>query len=150
MKTPPSSRTGIDLDRVGAFASTVCAIHCAAIPILIGLGAAGAVSWFDHEGVEWGLVGLAAVIGTVSAWRGYRVHGNKVVATVLAAAAISLVALTWSRHDAHAHTGDLKWLFPVLGLAIAVSHVVNRRLCKSCSTCAEHEHAAAPASDRVR
>lgn len=145
MSTKDTNR--FDLDRVGAFASTACAIHCAAIPILFGLGAAGAVSWFDHESVEWGFVGLAAVLGTVSAWRGYRVHGNKVVATVLVAAAVSLLALTWTRHDAHAHTGELKWLFPVLGLAIAASHVVNRRLCRSCTTCASHEHA--PAAERA-
>ena len=144
-KTPPktASKSAVDLDRVGAVASTACAIHCAAIPILLGLGAAGAISWFDHEAVEWGFVGLAAVIGTVSAWRGYRVHGNKVVAVVLGAAALSLAALTWTRHDAHAHAGGLKWAFPVLGLVIAVSHVVNRRLCASCHGCAERETAAA-------
>jgi len=136
----------LDLDRVGAVASSVCAVHCAAIPILLGLGAAGAVSWLDHGAVEWGLVGLAAVVGTVSAWRGYRVHGNWPVAVVLATAALSLVALTWSRHDEHAHEGDLKWVFPVLGLVIAVSHVVNRRLCRSCASCESHAHAAdAPA-----
>lgn len=133
----------LDLDRVGAVASTACAIHCAAIPILAGLGAAGAVSWFDHEPVEWGFVGLAAVIGTVSAWRGYKVHGNKVVALVLAVAALSLLALTWSRHDEHAHSGGMAWVFPILGVVIAVSHVVNRRLCKACHDCAVHEHAPA-------
>ena len=139
--------TPIDMDRVGAVASFVCAIHCAAIPILLGLGAAGAVSWLDHGAVEWGLVSLAALVGTVSAWRGYRVHGNGVVAFFLAGAALSLVAVTWSHHDSHAHEGDLKWVFPILGLAIAVSHIVNRRLCLSCRSCASHEHA--PAVERT-
>lgn len=141
MHTPGEKR--MDLDRVGAVASFVCAIHCAAIPILVGLGAAGAVSWLDHEAVEWGLVGLAALVGTVSAWRGYKVHGNAPVALVLACAAISLVAITASHHDEHAHEGDLKWVFPVLGVVIAVSHIVNRRLCHACRSCDAHEHAAA-------
>jgi hypothetical protein len=140
----------LDLDRVGTLASTACAVHCAAIPILMGLGAAGAVSWFDHEPVEWGFVGLAAVVGTVSAWRGYRVHGNKVVALVLVVAALSLAALTWSRHGGEhdAHTGGMAWLFPVLGLVIAVSHVVNRRLCRACTACEAHQHV--PATQRSR
>lgn len=156
-----------DLDRLGALASFACAIHCAAIPILIGLGAAGAVSWLDQGPMEWGLVGLAAVVGTVSAWRGYRVHGNATVAVVLCAAALSLGVLTWMTHvsEPHlphggshvhadgtlhtAHTGSAAWLFPVLGLVIAVTHLVNRRLCKSCTTCDAHEHAAAPATERV-
>lgn len=142
-------RNSLDLDRVGALASTACAVHCAAIPILVGLGAAGAVSWFDHEPVEWGFVGLAAVVGTVSAWRGYRVHGNKVVALVLSVAALSLLALTWSHHAEHdAHTGEMRWLFPVLGLVVAASHVVNRRMCRACAACEAHEHV--PARQRAR
>ncbi|MCE9635985.1 MAG: MerC domain-containing protein [Planctomycetes bacterium] len=137
-----------DLDRAGAVASTLCAIHCAAIPILLGFGAAGAVSWLDHEPVEWGFVGIAAVIGTVSAWRGYRVHGNKPVAIVLATAALSLLALTWTSHASHGHTGSLSWLFPLIGVVIAVSHVVNRRLCNSCRSCEAHAHEPAPARER--
>jgi uncharacterized membrane protein YfcA len=144
----------IDMDRVGAVASFACAIHCAAIPILIGLSAGGALtwaghaaSWLDNEPVEWGLVILAAVVGTVSAWRGYRKHGNLTVAIVLAMAALSLLLLTAIGHDhshaghAHSHEGEYKWFFPVLGVVIAISHVVNRRLCKSCDSCGSHEHA---------
>lgn len=155
MKTNP-----FDMDRVGAVASFACAVHCAAIPILIGFGAAGAVSWLDHPPVEWGLVGLAAVVGTVSAWRGYRTHGNAPVAVVLATAAVSLLALTWvshgtehshAGHDHGAHTGEWKWLFPILGLVVAITHIVNRKLCASCTSCEAHEHAAAPVpADRVR
>ena len=158
-----------NMDGVGAVASFACAVHCAAIPILIGFGAAGAVSWLDHPPVEWGLVGLAAVVGTVSAWRGYKTHGNAPVAVVLATAAVSLLALTWMSHGveaahighaghAHgAHTGEWKWLFPVLGLTVAVSHLVNRKLCASCTSCEAHEHApvcaatvASSIDDRVR
>ncbi|MCG3135002.1 MAG: hypothetical protein HMLKMBBP_02495 [Planctomycetes bacterium] len=157
-----------DFDRLGAWASFACAIHCAAIPILIGLGAAGAVSWIDHAPVEWGLVGFAAIVGTVSAWRGYRVHGNATVAVVLCAAALSLGVLTWMTHAAEpgvphmhdhvhadgtvhaAHTGDRAWLFPILGVVIAVTHLVNRKLCKSCTTCDAHAHAAAVAPERAR
>lgn len=149
----------IDMDRVGAVASFACAIHCAAIPILIGLSAGGALtwaghaaSWLDNEPVEWGLVILAAIVGTVSAWRGYRKHGNLTVAIVLAMAALSLLLLTAIGHDhshgselhaghSHSHEGEYKWFFPVLGLVIAISHVVNRRLCNSCDSCGTHEHA---------
>jgi len=137
-------RAHLDFDRIGAAASFACAVHCAAIPILLGLGAAGAVSWLDHEPVEWGLVGLAAVVGTVSAWRGYRVHGNRAVALVLAAAALSLGALMLHEAGGHAHEGGFRWAFPVLGLVIATSHLVNRRLCRSCEGCAAHVPAPAP------
>lgn len=159
----PRAYARFDMDRLGAAASFACAVHCAAIPILVGLGAAGAVSWLEHEPVEWGLVGLAAVVGTVSAWRGYRVHGNKTVAIVLAAAALSLLVLML--HEAgigpyghghghsHAHDGDLRWVFPVIGVVIAASHLVNRRLCRSCTSCASGAPDAAgadPSGDAAR
>lgn len=141
--TPP--KNGLDLDRVGAVASFACAVHCAAIPILLGLGAAGAASWLDHRPVEWGIAGLAAVVGTVSAWRGYRVHGNKTVALVLATAALSLAFLLLAHHGHDAHAGEFGWVLPMIGLVIAVSHLVNRRLCRSCESCEAHAHEPAPA-----
>jgi len=137
----------IELDQVGAVASIACAIHCAVIPIAISLSAAGVISIFDNEPVEWGFVLLASVIGTVSAWRGYRKHGNKTVAVVLATAALGLVLATISRHgtDAHHPSHLLAWVFPLIGVTIAVAHVVNLRLCRACRGCEAHEHAPAAA-----
>jgi len=138
----------LELDQVGAVASIACAIHCAVIPIAISLSAAGVISIFDNEPVEWGFVLLAGVIGTVSAWRGYRKHGNKTVAVVLAAAALGLVLATISRHgtDAHHPSHLLAWVFPLIGTTIAIAHVVNLRLCRACKGCEAHEHAPAAAA----
>lgn len=138
----------IGLDQVGAIASFACAVHCALIPIAISLSAAGVITFFDSEPIEWGFVLLASVVGTVSAWRGYRTHGNKTVAVVLGTAALGLVLATLTRHDGHAHDPDhlLAWVLPLIGLTIAVSHVVNLRLCRACRSCDAHEHA--PAAER--
>jgi MerC mercury resistance protein len=139
-ETPIRERTpSAHVEKLGAFASIVCAIHCAALPILIGAGAAGAVSWLNDERVEWGMVLLAAVVGTVSAWRGFRSHGNKAVAVMLVVAAIGLVILT-AQHSGHAgHAHDGAWLSAVFGIALGGSLLVNRRMCNACSGC-EHEH----------
>lgn len=138
----------LELDQVGAVASIACAIHCAVLPIAVSLSAAGVISFFDHQPLEWGFVLLAAVIGTVSAWRGYRQHGNKAVAAVLAAAALGLVLVTFTRHDAHSHHPSelVAWLLPLIGVTIAVAHIVNLRLCRACRSCEAHEHA--PAAER--
>ena len=154
----------IEMDQVGAVASFACAIHCAALPIALSLSAGGMISFLDNQPVEWGLVLLAGALGTTSAWRGYRRHGNKTVAVVLAAAALGLVLATYSRHMPHDgdservmswltgrsarvhHPGTvLAWAFPVIGVVIAVAHVVNLKLCRACRACDAHEHAAAPA-----
>ena len=135
----------LELDQVGAVASIACAIHCAVIPIAISLSAAGVFSFMDNEPMEWGFVLLASVVGTVSAWRGYRKHGNKPVAVVLGAAALGLLLATISRHGGNAHHPShlLAWVFPLIGLTIAIAHIVNLRLCRACKGCEAHEHAPA-------
>jgi hypothetical protein len=140
----------LELDKVGAIASFACAIHCAILPIAISLSAAGMFSFLDNEPVEWGFVLLASVVGTVSAWRGYRTHGNKTVAVVLATAALGLVLATITRHGESAHHPShlLAWVFPLIGVTIAVAHLVNLRLCKACTTCDAHEHVPAPVVER--
>ncbi len=129
------------MERVAAIASMACAVHCAIVPVLVAAGAAGAFSWFQNEPVEWGLVLFAGVVGTVSAWRGFRTHGNVPVATVLAIAALSLVLLTFSHHGEHAaegHNHALQWLAPIAGIALGVALLVNRRLCGRCKGCPKH------------
>ena len=128
------------VEQLGAVASVACAIHCAALPILFGAGAAGAVSWLSYEPVEWGLVLLAAVVGTVSAWRGFRQHGNLAVAVTLVVAAIGLVILTatHSGHGAHDHVHQPAWISAVFGVALGASLLINRRMCANCNTCAQH------------
>jgi peptidoglycan/LPS O-acetylase OafA/YrhL len=128
----------VELDKVGAVASMACAVHCAVLPIAISLSAAGVFSFMDNEPIEWGFVLLAGALGTVSAWRGYRKHGNKTVAAVLAAAALGLVLATISRHGSGAHdpSRTLAWILPLIGLTIAVAHIVNLRLCRACRGCA--------------
>lgn len=135
------------MEKLGAWASIACAIHCAALPVVIGLGAGGAFSWLNHAPVEWGLVLLAAAVGTVSAWRGFRSHGNAPVAVLLVTAAIGLVVLT-AQHAGHDHAAGehgAGWISAVFGVTLGVTMFVNRRLCNTCSTC-EH-HAADPAHD---
>jgi hypothetical protein len=145
----------IELDQVGAAASFACAIHCAALPIAISLSAAGVASFLDSRPLEWGLCIVAASVGTASAWRGWRRHGNRTVAVVLATAALGLLLMTALRPEP---AGDelllrlsrppqmsdrlLQWSFPVMGLVIAVAHVVNLKLCRSCRGCDETTAAA--------
>lgn len=140
--------TGSRIEKLGAVASMACAVHCAALPILIGAGAGGAISWLNHAPVEWGLVLLAAAVGTVSAWRGLKIHGNRTVAVVLVSAALGLVILTATHGPAqvhgvgagaHVHDHGLGWLSAVLGVALGGSLLVHRRLCARCEDCC-HGH----------
>ena len=128
--------------RIGMWASIACAVHCALLPVALGAGAAGTLSFLRHEPVEWGMVLLAAVVGTVAAWRGFRTHGNVAVVTVLILAVLALVAhalhlFEGDAHDAQfdAHEGGIAWLGVIAGVALATSLFVNARLCRACHDC---------------
>jgi hypothetical protein len=141
--TAEELRTESRLARVGELASIACAIHCAAMPVIIGAGAAGAFSFLRHEPVEWGMVLIAAVVGTVAAWKGFKTHGNLAVITVLMLAVVGLVlhaahVFDEAGHEGHAH--GIAWSGVIAGVALAASLFVNNRLCKSCHECAHHAH----------
>ncbi len=129
--------------RVGMIASVACAVHCALLPVALGAGASGALAFLSYEPVEWGMVIFAAVVGTVAAWKGYRVHGNLAVVTVLVLAVGALIAhafhLFEGTHEG-VHEHGIAWTGVVAGVALAVSLFVNNRLCRSCHDCA-HDHA---------
>ncbi len=131
-------------EKAAEIGSIACAIHCAVLPVVIGLGAAGAVSWLNETPVEWGLVLFSSAVGTISAWRGFRTHGNLAVAAILAIAAVGLLVLTWS-HRAHpelsaGHDHSIEWLLPLTGVTLGATLFVNRRLCSTCDDCQEHDH----------
>lgn len=131
------------IGRLGEIASLACAVHCAAMPVLIGAGAAGTLSFLRHEPVEWGMVLLAAVVGTVAAWKGFKTHGNLAVVTVLLLAIGALVAhalhvFDEAGHEGHAH--GIAWTGVIAGVALAASLFVNNRLCKTCHSCRDHAH----------
>lgn len=139
-----NAKTGT-LERFGAFASMACAVHCALMPIVIGAGAAGTFSFLNHEPVEWGMVLVAAAVGTMAAWKGFRAHGNLAVVTVLLLAVLGLVAHAAHVFDEAGHEGHnhgVAWSGIVAGIALAASLFVNNRMCRSCHDCHDdHEHA---------
>jgi len=64
------------LDKAGAWASGLCAIHCAAVALAPGLlmavGLGGALT---HE-FEWATTGAAVLIGILAGIQGFRTHGS--------------------------------------------------------------------------
>ncbi len=127
------------LARLGEFASLACAVHCAAMPILIGAGAAGAFSFLRHEPVEWGLVLLAAVVGTLAAWKGLKAHGNLAVLTALLLAIVAMIAHALHVFDGDGHSHGIAWTGVIAGVALAASLFVNNRMCKTCHACAHDQ-----------
>ncbi len=96
------------LDRAGAVASTLCAIHCAICALLpAAFGALGLGFLLGHE-VELLLTGIAMVFALVALVIGFRSHGSVRVAVLLALGIVGLLASRGLEmgSDHHGHHGE--------------------------------------------
>ena len=121
------------LDRAGAMASLLCAIHCAVMPLIVTLLPLLGLGFLADERVEWGLLLLSAALGTTSLCLGYRQHRSQRALQILG---VALALLVCGRIIESQHLGILGVFLVVCGgLGVATAHIVNRRLCHTCIKC---------------
>ena len=116
------------LDHIGITTSTLCAVHCAVVPVLftslplLGLG------FLANVWVEWGMIVLALAIGTYSIGLSYlRIH-KQPQPLYLLVAGFAIILL--------GHALMSGWpeviMVPVGGLLIAAAHFVNYKYTGVC------------------
>ncbi len=115
------------LDVVGAGASFLCAVHCAAMPLALStLPLAGLEVLANHR-LEQAFVVLAAVFGFFVIGSGYCRHRLAFVAVTYASAVAALVVGAFFLHDAVAHAVSLATGGVLLGTAHALNRIGVRR-----------------------
>ena len=128
-----TSSTRLDnLDKVGATTSLLCAIHCAAMPLLVTLLPLVGLSFLAHETTEWALLLLSATFGVASLCLGFRAHRSR---RALAVLSVGLLLLFGGRV---LEEREIEWGAVVLvagGIVVAASHFFNLALCRACRTC---------------
>jgi hypothetical protein len=112
------------LDWLGAGASFICALHCAALPIVVALAPLAGAHWlashvFDRWAVSIALLFGAAVIGAAYCTHRWRV----VLAMYLTSAALMFGGAFFIERPAFAHAS----LLAAGGVLLACTHLVNRR-----------------------
>jgi len=130
--------TSARLDKVGATASLLCAVHCAAMPLLLTLLPLVGLSFFASQWMEWLLVVFSAALGTASLCLGYREHKSRRAFAVLSG---GLALLALGRIMEQWGIGGFWGVVIVVcgGLTVASAHFLNRRLCESCHACHTHQ-----------
>jgi hypothetical protein len=122
------------LDSAGMVASTLCGIHCAAMPLLIGALTAAGVGWIGNEALEWAILAGSVSIGLFALLPSYRrVHRRR---SCLWLFWLGVLAILGGRL---AHTSSLPDTpFVLSGAVLIVSaHAFNRYLCARCRACGE-------------
>ena len=97
------------LDRFGAVASSLCAVHCAICAVLpAAFGALGLSVLLSHE-AEWAFTLIAIAFAGGALVVGWRVHRSRTVAVLLSLGIVGLLASRFiemgSDHHGH-HEGD--------------------------------------------
>jgi len=130
------------VDKLGASASFLCAVHCALLPIMVSVLPLLGLSILADEKFEIVMLALAAGLAVVSGCCGYLTHRNCWVVFSFAGALVilGLGALVFHDHHGSYHKHD-NWLFMALGgTMLAITHIVNHRLCSRCDTCCEDKN----------
>ena len=115
------------LDRLGATGSFLCALHCALLPLLLGvLPGIGLASLLSRGFEEW-FVLFATVLGSVSLGWGFRRHRLPHAFALLLPGLAALWAGVWYI-PLHEATLPHAAIMTLGGALVAFAHVVNLRL----------------------
>jgi len=116
------------LDRIGMTASTLCAIHCAAVPLLITVLPLVGLGFLANPWVEWGMIILALIIGISSISLSYVRTHHRLLPMLLLISGFMVVML--------GHALSNGWqeavIVPVGGFIIAFAHFVNNKYSTNC------------------
>jgi hypothetical protein len=129
-----SSAARIELkygDIAGIVVSTLCAIHCAAVPLLLATAAASGLTWLYEEGLDWAFLATSSAIGFASLLPAYRrLHRRKTCLALFVGGILCILA------GRLAPEGLPDTPFVVFGAVLIISgHAVNQYFCRSCRKC---------------
>lgn len=121
------------VNRTGMWASALCAVHCAAAPLLMTALPLLGLNALAGTAAEWTLSFFAIALAVGALCWGHRQHGSQRV-FALFSTGIALLAI--GRMAESMEWGE--WGMPMLvigGFTIALAHFVNGRLCRACGHC---------------
>lgn len=118
------------MDRVGIWTSSLCALHCLLLPILITVLPFVSASFFAEAWFEKTILSLSMIVGFWALLTGfYRYHRQ-----LYPIYSLLLGGLIYWNKDMFGEAYEP--LTVVSGaLLIVAAHVINIKLCKSCSDC---------------
>ncbi|MEH6682351.1 MAG: MerC domain-containing protein [Sediminicola sp.] len=113
-----------DLDLLGLGSSLICAIHCAAIPILLSFSSLNALHFLANPYIEWTFIGIGILFVLISLWPSYKKVHHRTRPLYVAASGFGFIAM--GRLDLNEI-----WEISntVLGAAmVATAHYINWKL----------------------
>ncbi|XPF92714.1 MerC domain-containing protein [Colwellia sp. RE-S-Sl-9] len=122
------------LDRIGITATSLCALHCILLPVLLpALPLLGLSFLADHTWEHVFLI-MTAILGSFALFSGFKKYHKRLYPFYLLFLGVGIY---WIKHN---FSEELEPYFIILGASLIVAaHVINLKLCNSCKQCADDE-----------
>jgi len=119
-------RPRFNLDILGMILSLACAVHCAIVPLVLMFGALTGLQFLADPMIEHTVIFGSMLIAAASLIPHYFHHKRKEV-LIVATTGFALIFI--------GHSLGMVWLHTILmvagGTAIAISHLLNLKYCKT-------------------
>ena len=111
-------------DIIALTSSLICAIHCAAVPIVLSFSSLSGLHFLHNPLIEWSFIGLGLVFVFVSLWPSYKKAHHSSKPLFIAAIGFGLIAL--GRLD----LSEAWEIVNTVGgaLMVSVAHFINWKL----------------------
>lgn len=123
-------KSKINWDALGTGASLLCAVHCAVLPLLLGIIPFMNIHSLENPFIEYSLLSSSFFIGTIALYRGYKYHHRKSIPVCLFSIGFPILVL--------GHIGVSGTLAQVLialaAVLISTAHILNWTAHKNCSS----------------
>ena len=112
----------LNWDAIGITTSIACAIHCALLPLVVSFLPLMGLGFIRNPLFEYGMIGLAFVIGTSALWHGFNRHHHRLTPWLLFVGGMILLIAkeVWGRYELY--------FLPFAVVLIISAHVVNYKL----------------------
>jgi len=118
------------LDKVGIAITSLCAIHCIMLPVLLPVIPLLGVTFLADEAFEKSVLLLTMVLGFIALFSGFHRYHRKLYPFY----SLFLGGLIYWHKDILGHHWEPVVL--TMGAAFVVlAHILNMRLCNQCSSC---------------
>lgn len=118
----------INWDAAGIATSIACAVHCAILPLFfISLPMLG-INIISNKLFEYGMIGLAFIIGCIALIHGFRKHHHHITPLILFIIGMGFLILKERMYK--------EWPFLIIAaMLIITAHYINYYLCRKANHC---------------
>ena len=118
---------------MGIATSMACAIHCALLPVILTSLPVFGINIIHNSFFEWGMIGLAFLVGSYSLFHGYVKHHRSFIPVLVFFTGFVFLVLKQ-------FYPPLEYLFLTIAVTLIISaHFYNYRLCHQ-GKCASPHH----------